>query len=373
MSTYGPVSAVNNASPSFQDVLESLADYKASVAAWRYCPPFILVLGTLGNLMILWVLGVKSGASSYSMPIYFRALAVSDLVLLYTGLLRNWVKYLAHLDVRDMHSAVCKIHIFLVYVTSMTSAWFLVMMTTQRAISVVWPHKLRQLHSRKTASISVAVIVVIICLFNAHQLYGYEVRYYPDYGQYYCDYLDPDYEHFARGPWPWVDMCLASLLPFAFLLTSNSLLMWKVTSSIRDVRKLTNTGHKSQEVASHRQKQSTSLNVTLIFLSAMFFLLTSPVCVFLILDHYFHFDLVSTGDPGHVAASTLGWGVTNLLLYTNSAINFYLYFLTGSRFRAQVWQCLLRVVLSRRSKTRCVGQTQRRSDLRMTSDASSHM
>ncbi|KAL8598226.1 hypothetical protein ACOMHN_035176 [Nucella lapillus] len=289
--------------------------------------------------MILWVLGLRSGTSSSAL-VYFRALAVSDLILLYTGLLRNWMNYMFQVDIRDMYSAVCKIHIFLVYVTRLTSAWFLVMMTTQRAISVVWPHKMTQLHSQKSASISVAVIVVITILLNVHQLYGYDLRYYPDYGQYYCDYLGPDYEHFARGYWPWVDMCLSSLLPFALLSTSNGLLMWKVTSSIRDVRKLTNTGNKSQEAVSQRQKQSTSLNITLIFLSAMFFLLTTPVCAFLILDHYFRYDLFGSGDAQHVAATRLAWAATNLLWYTNTAINFYLYFLTGSRFREQVWQCL---------------------------------
>ncbi|XP_076464754.1 galanin receptor type 3-like [Babylonia areolata] len=367
---------------SFQDVLESMVDYRVSVAAWRYCPPVILTLGTVGNVMTLWVLGEPPGRTS-SMPLYFTALALSDLTLLYTGLLRNWVKYAFHLDLRDTHPAVCKVHIFLVYVTGVTSAWFLIMMTTQRALSVLWPHKTRPLRSRRTAFVAIGVIVMLSCLLNAHNLYGYDLRYYPDYGRFYCDYLNPDYERFARGPWPWVDMALSSLLPFCLLLAGNSLLMWKVTSSVGDVKKLTSTGQGSREAVSQRRRMSTSLNLTLVILSATFFLLTSPVCLYLILDHYFRFDLMGDGSARHVAATHLGWALTNLLWYTNSAVNFYLYCLTGSRFRAQVWQCLCCVRWSAgemkkgvgvvRATSVAIAQQPRHSPLSEGSESAFHM
>ncbi|XP_076471208.1 B1 bradykinin receptor-like [Babylonia areolata] len=337
--------------PSFQEVLESCVDYRLSVAAWRICPPCILLLGTAGNLMTLWVFSgpssSSSSSSSSSMSMYFKALAVSDLVLLYTGLLRHWVKYLFLLDVRDTHSAICRLHSFLVYVSGVTSAWFLVLMTSQRALCVVWPHRTRQLQGRRAAGLAMAVTVVASAALNAHILYGYTLRYYPNHGRYYCDYLHSDYEDFIRGVWPWVDLTAASLLPFGFLLVSNSLLMWKVATSVRDVKQLTSSGRNSQgkeeAAVSNRRKTSTSLTLTLVFLSAMFVLLTSPICVFLVLDYYydyFRFTVTGEEDAQHVAATELGWALTNLLWYANSALNFYLYCLSGARFRAMVWQRL---------------------------------
>ena len=317
--------------------LEALADYRASLSVWRYCPLFLLPMGTVGNVLTLWVLTVSPLGGSGTFSVYFRALAASDLCLLYTGLLRNWISYFFAFDIRNTHSAVCRVHIWLVYVSAMTSSWFLVAMTSQRALSVVWPHRMGLMCSRRTAWLVVAAIVVFFCFLNAHNLYGYDLRFSEDYDQLYCDYLNPDYESFARAVWPWIDMAFTSLLPFALLIASNVLLMKKVASSIRIVRQLTTNGN-AQDAVFKRKKISTSLNLTLIFLSSMFFLLTSPICVYLVWEYYFQHELENNSRLQ--AAHYLAWAVTNNLWYANSAINFYLYCLSGSKFREQVWRCL---------------------------------
>ena len=338
--------------PGTQELMMGMADYQASLAVWRYCPIVLLLLGTMGNLMTVCVLSLVPDKASSTAPLYFRALAVSDLCLLYSGLLRNWIKYFFQLEIRDTHSAVCKLHIWVVYATGMISAWLLVAVTSQRALCVVWPHRIGVMCNRRTASVTIAVIVVSSCLLNAHNLYGYDLRYSEDNDSYYCDYLNKEYEYFARGYWPWVDLVLTSLLPFSLLIGSNSLLMWKVASSIRSVKKLTSaTNGAVGDAVTQRKKMSTSLNLTLICLSAMFLLLTSPICLYLVIDHYYDFDLNNMTDPVLSARVALAWAVTNNLWYANSALNFYLYCLSGSKFRQQVWSCVCCLPRCRGSST----------------------
>nr|KAG5712790.1 hypothetical protein BaRGS_007387 [Batillaria attramentaria] len=295
--------------------------------------------------MTIWILS-KPNMGMSAVLVYFKALAVSDLCLLYSGLLRNWIRFFFKVELRDTFTVVCKVHIWVVYVTGMTSSWFLVAMTTQRAMSVVWPHRLQTACTRRSAKLTVAGIVMSSALVNAHNLYGYTLKYYESEGKFYCDYLDVKYEDFARGPWPWIDMTLSSLLPFLLLIASNAMLVWKVAASVRDIKRMAATPN-MQEAVSQRKKRSTSLTFTLICLSATFFLLTSPLCAYLVSDHYLRYELES--NPELKASSELAWAVTNILWYSNSAVNFYLYCLSGSRFRHHVLRsiCCVRAVPDR--------------------------
>ena len=56
------------------------------------------------------------GGSSGSMSLFFAALAVSDLALLYTELLRQWLYRTVTLDLRARHDVICKIHVLVVLV-----------------------------------------------------------------------------------------------------------------------------------------------------------------------------------------------------------------------------------------------------------------
>ena len=93
------------------------------------------------------------GGSNGSMSLFFAAMAVSDLALLYTGLLQQWLYCAVTLDLRELHEVICKIHVFLVYLSAMTSAWFLVAMTMQRVVSLLWLHRVGLLSTRRKVQV----------------------------------------------------------------------------------------------------------------------------------------------------------------------------------------------------------------------------
>lgn len=83
-------------------------DWVSSLLAWQICPLMLLVFGSFGNVMTLVVLRGMTAARS-TMPDYLKALAVSDLMLLYTGLLRHWLINVFGFDVRTVHVVACKV------------------------------------------------------------------------------------------------------------------------------------------------------------------------------------------------------------------------------------------------------------------------
>ena len=320
--------------------MRSTPEHQASVAVWKYYPPVLFALGTFGNVMAMLVLRRLNMTTRRSaMPVYLTALAMSDTCLLYTGLLRHWLLHVFQLDVRVLHPVVCKVHTWLVYSLIILSAWLLSFMTMDRAVSVWRPHHV-SLWCTRTKAVSVVIsIAVVSLLINCHLLYGVDivVRMEDDYGfgngtaRSHCDVHNDGYLAFFDLVWSWVDLTLASLLPFALLLLGNCLILWKVTLSVRAARYL---GSTNPNDVSQRQRKTSSMTVTLVALSIIFFLTTSPICVFNVIEHY-----VSNGVETDVrtdARLSLTWAVVNMLMYTNSAINFYLYCLSGAKFRQEL-------------------------------------
>lgn len=107
----------------------------ASKLMMNIVPPALLVLGTLGNIMIMLLFDRKKSASS--LTVFFRTLAVSDMCLLYTGLFPEWIESVSGFSLRKTHDALCILITASYYIFGILSAWLVVAMTAQRATSVI--------------------------------------------------------------------------------------------------------------------------------------------------------------------------------------------------------------------------------------------
>ena len=75
---------------------------------WRVCSLGLLVLGTLGNIMSIAVLSRKEMLRSNA-TVYLIVLSVSDILVLYTGLLRQVIRVFFHVDIRHGGNMSCKV------------------------------------------------------------------------------------------------------------------------------------------------------------------------------------------------------------------------------------------------------------------------
>ena len=135
---------------------------------------------------------------------------------------------------------------------------------------------------------------------------------------------------YAVYVFPWIDLVVSSFLPSSLLLVGNVLLATTVTRSARLAGRLTAAPTGSDRRTDVRQKAASSLTVTLMSVSVTYLCLTLPVSIFFVLQPY-----VAWGDARRSAWTELVWALVNLMWYCNSTVNFYLYCLTGTRFRAQ--------------------------------------
>lgn len=315
--------------------------YQAALMTWKIVSPLILIFGTFGNLMAIVILRRMSEKKS-TIFLYLQALAVSDLVGLYIGLCRRWMNFQFGFNYVSVNDVVCKLNEWLLYTTYESSTWVLVTVTLQRAASVVWPHRMSVWCTRRKSRLVLVAVISLTMLFHAHLLYGMvfssfviaNVTVFQD-----CIYFSPtsDYGRFFVEIWSAVYLSVSTLIPFSILLLGNSLLLVKVIRSLQEARQRLAVGSQVQVTA--RGKKTSSMTITLIVTSFAFFVLTSPYAVYINrFDYQAH---AVSDDLVRFAFYQYVWVLTIQLKYANYAVNFYLYCLTGGRFRSEMRRILV--------------------------------
>ncbi|XP_076458596.1 neuromedin-U receptor 2-like [Babylonia areolata] len=310
----------------------SFTIYIVSQYLWLCGFPLILLLGIFGNVMTIVIMRrIKSDDSSIG--IYFTAISVMDIIVLCFHTLNQWVQYQFGFGLYTTHSIVCKIRTWLYTGGGTISCWYLVCMTVHRALSVVWPHRVNSLCTRRTVLLVLTGITVFFALLYVHYMIGFERIYVPSYNSYWCTVRrdNKSYMYFFEKIFVYIELAVYCLLPFLFLLAANIVLVWKLLMSVKVAGKHLTQGD-SDQVQGHR-KAANSVTVTVITVSVAFVVLTLPTTLDYIVNYFARQHDRVTGYERATAAFV--HAVTALLSDTNHAVNFYLYCLTGKRFREE--------------------------------------
>ena len=282
----------------------------------------ILLFGTFGNVMTVIILRrLRSGWSA--MNVYLTALALSDTAMLYCVALPMWARKVLDYDVYASHVIVCKLTGWGMNLASISSAWLLVALTAQRAASVVWPHRVNIICTRHK-SVVISVTIMVGCgLLQSHMLYGGRLVKINNSTTETCTFRSTAYQEFYTRVWIRVSTFLYSVLPCVCLIISNVIIGWKLTGAMKEAKETFSARSENQKDS--RQKKASSVTVTIITVSVAFVLITVP---FTIYSSVFY---ASTPSEIHLFL----YDVLFVIGLFNFAWNFYLYCLTGSKFREE--------------------------------------
>lgn len=212
---------------------------------WTLVSPVLYVFGVFGNVMIFIILRrISSGTSA----VFFKALSATDLCLLNPGLLVQWIQLAFSTSLSDLSDVSCKLTIFVKIGAGCLSAWLLVAMTTQRAVSVLWPHRVRSLCTKRNSVLLMVSVVVVVSLLHVHLLYGYGLI---DIGNSTtlpsCSMTTTEYYVFMTEVWSWIDLLASSVLPLLLLIVCNGVLVWKVKASLVETRQMSGMSSQSEQ------------------------------------------------------------------------------------------------------------------------------
>ena len=362
--------------------------FKPFALFWQIVAPFILMFGFFGNAMIIVICSRADVMSS--MSVYFVTLAGSELLSLGVNVFGQWVYYVFGIDLLTLHTLACKVIGWLVYVSGVSSAWILVAMTAQRAVCVLWPHRANILCSARNSKVIALSVTLFIAVLHCHFLYGLNIVIFINdtdeinnsavnlndsthstsntvltfvNGKFTNSTDDVsfnsskhntnnaamistggtntaaecvvvrDYMEFYFSVWSWVDLLIFSVLPWLCLVVCNSVLLWTLKASIRQAQHSLGSAH--TDGFSGRKKQASSITVTLFAVSMAFIVLILPMSCFQLLGFYHH--MVGSLDYYYQSKVIAYFYEIALALWqVNGAVNFYLYCLTGSKFRREL-------------------------------------
>ena len=313
-------------------------EYRLHKTLLFYVPPLLIAIGTVGNSLSFCVL-MRRGMRGLSTYNFLAVLSLTDLLVLYIGLLRRWLGEITGGDVRDRSDWGCKVISVVGYTVSMYSVWLLISVTVERYIVTVHPLHAPTMCTRKRAWRVIAGILFIITFINIHFLFTTEIRAY----QFGRDYVlacssAVGWEYLVEVVWPWIDACFYCFAPFVIICILNARIVYKVVQSShrRDLRYITpSNNNTSPACRSNHGSHESSVRLTAMLLSVSFaFLLcTFPMNVTMIYRAHWEQEDTSFGS---IARYTLTRTISELLMYTQHSINFFLYLVTGHRFRQEL-------------------------------------
>ena len=293
----------------------------------------IFILGTFGNITTLVVFFRQK--KSLITP-FFIVLAVSDSVSLVIGMFFNFM-----LDITRTMSAhnvnkICKSLRNMSAACGAISGYILVAMTSFRAASILWPHRIKSVWTPRASLAFVSTLTTILTGLEIPGIYFSffaEETSEPITLKTMCTLMNAPAEvlfYEYNILLPGIELVNNTLAP-VLLALSNGCLVWGVRRSARAAQDCVTSGVVGS--AAHASR-ATSVTRTLIFVSLTFFLLTAPLSfVYFVSPGTFGVDLIKLEYPHSLASLK---HVAIHMYFLNSAVNFYIYCLTGSNYRSQV-------------------------------------
>lgn len=303
---------------------------------WIYFSPIVLILGLCGNILTIVVMRRKRLRGTTT-SVYMPVMAVFDTVALCYGIVPEWLKATELVEFRELHPFLCKQEKFVFYTASDAAIWVLVLFTVDRFVAVSFPLQKSRVCVPRRAKIACAVVFALCVAKNLHVFWTRGAEYVRR-GVLLTNCGKPEpYKNFESRYRPWMALTLISILPSCILLFCNCVIIWKLAKSGNRRVQMRKPTASSQTSTTTVDRSKTFRQTTMMCLSASFVFLVCviPSIVILIVKQYWS---GMRHDAYEVAKA-----VNNQLAYLNHSINFFLYCLTGQKFRSELVSMLVQV------------------------------
>ena len=298
-------------------------------AVFLYVPPFLLVLGTLGNVLAIVVLLSREMRKS-GINLILTVMAMADICLLYTSELRIWILFISKgtVDMRALNLHTCQFHMFFTFFSVHLSSMSLALVTIVRVISVCVPLKARDWCSR--GKIIKAMIALLILLGGIDIPTFFTVSFEQtnlaniDHKCFYRDQVQDNYYILITA--------FISYVPFTIIFFGNVIIIYKLMSA----------GRKRASKMPHVNASSVKTNTSamLIAISLFFFITNLPYSVWAN-GRNKHWPMTSADQELRVN-SMLSYAILYQMSVLNNSCNFLLYCTFGQAFRNAFVAVILR-------------------------------
>lgn len=299
----------------------------------------ILMVGMVGNTLAFIVMRRRPFLAS-SACIYLPCMALFDTIFLVTGVTHEWTSWFKI----DYVVWLCRLYRFINYSSGDISIWLMVAFTFDRFIAVCFPFKKKFFCDPKKAIITMVVVCFLGAFKNFHLFWtrGQD-------RESMCGKVQK-YYYFEKKIRPWIALVSVSIIPFISIIIFNASIVHHLLKSAKSRPKsfAGRTSNISRPSISHssgaanlsRNGQITNAKTASQKNNKAFYQ-TTAMCLsvsFAFLLCIFPSIFIQLGKPYW---KKLFWygptkNLIGMLVFVNHSINFYLYCLTGMKFRAEL-------------------------------------
>ena len=280
-------------------------------AIFQYYLYVFMAIGLPGNCAaIVTFMSMRKRNSSHVILI---ALSVTDSITLVGNFLFSYLPIYG-VTFSDLN---CQFLLFLGTLIWHIPNVLLILLTTTKCIAVWFPMKVNMLLKTRKQICGVCISILILFILNFPMIFESK---YLGKSLYPCGFLT---SNVVTVYWHWTHAALFAFLPITILIIENIILLIgiKRAETVRVV--LTST----QNLIG----QNIQVTVMVIVVCFVFVTLTLPTCVFFVYREYWNYK----SDPVESAKYFFVYQIVFMLSGINHIVNFYLYVVSGTKFRRQ--------------------------------------
>ena len=333
----------------YLQAISKFTAFKLGKAINKYTQPVIVIVGVVGNTLSMLVMFQPHNRHT-SFGVYLGILALSDTLVLCTSTSLWLVRLMSSSPLRDLE---CQIRAWVINALQMNGYFLIFSLTLDRLIAVRFPLKAVVWCSAIRAKLVAGVLWVIVWPLNVpFYIYNHVEN------KNICTLGTTG--SVISFVFPWIAIFVGFVVPFVSLVSMNAVIMVVILSRRRS--RLTyapgrkrdaaeaiemsesTTGSSKQDHPQHQSSDTREIHskpmtsrdrnaiITLLLVSITFLFLVTP--------HYIHMALFSVTDmtstPALHADYTLFFNIKMKLYFLNNSCNFFLYCLSGTKFRNDV-------------------------------------
>ena len=213
----------------------------------------------------------------------------------------------------------CMLRATIAFTSNLWGVLLILAMTFDRFYGIIRPHKASSVNTVKKAKITCICIVLFGIIYNIpHIFFTLDVE---NSCVPYGKAIDFTYGKFYY----WLSFVVNYSFPFVALLVMNSFII----HTIRNRRNLA-----ASQRGQHQKSSETQIFIILLLVTFSFLLLTTPAYMLFLFNMIIDFNQ----SPRYQSGFQLFYSISEKTWYTNNGINFFLYIMSGTKFRKDFLQ-----------------------------------
>ena len=316
------------AKDTFFEEVESYSIFKIANLIMIYWLPVLIPIGLVGNTLSFLVM-IKPNNRKMSTCIYMAAISINDNIMMLVCLHYYLV---SAVQKHNWSNLECKMSSFVALFALQNGTFLVVAMTLDKYIAIKWPHKAATYSVPRRVKIITGSLYICACIYNIPHLFISIVTGNQCIGDAVGGIITKVYT--------WFTFVLNAIIPFTMLIHMNFVIVNAVRKSRKFFKANNETTGKGRDQGMETRKKTMKsaekhLVIMLLLVTILFLILLCPT--------YFRFIYLvfaKRDTPFKYAQSVLLSEITAELYASNSGINFFLYCISGKKFRNDLKEIL---------------------------------